>query len=71
MPKPVINGDFTTTIINGRVIDVRTVDEDLQLTFNLESLARKLLANEPVDGVDKAVAGAAIRHLLAMVKTKK
>ena len=72
MPKPVINGNFTSSIINnGRAIDVRVEDEDLQFTFNLANLADKLLANKPVDGVDKAVAGAAIRHLLGILKAKK
>lgn len=71
MPKPVINGDFTSEIINKRIIDVKVAGEDLQFTFNLDSLANKLLANRPVDGVDKAVAGAAIRHLLALLKAEK
>ena len=71
MPAPVINGDFTTTIIRDRIIDVKAEGEDLQFTFDLRSLSNKLLANKPVDGVDKAVAGAAISHLLGMLKAEK
>lgn len=71
MPRPVINGDFTITIINNRIIDVKVDSEDLQFTFRLDRLANKLLDNKPVDGVDKAVAGAAIRHLLGLLKDQK
>jgi hypothetical protein len=71
MPKPVINGNFTSTIINKRVIDVKVEGEDLQFTFDLRSLSNKLLANKPIDGVDKAVAGAAISHLLGILKATK
>jgi hypothetical protein len=67
MPKPVYPENFDTEIINEGfyVTDDRGT---VAAISNMGSLANKLLNNEKVDAYDRAMAGAIIRHFIALNK---
>jgi hypothetical protein len=70
MPKPVYPENFDTEIIDEGfyVTDDRGT---VAAISNMGSLANKLLNNEKVDAYDRAMAGAIIKHFIALSKPKK
>lgn len=66
--KPYLPEGFTTEIVNGRAILVKGPDGEMLMLYDLASLARSCFQYEIFDKAEKAVIGAALKHLLALVK---
>lgn len=73
MARQYLPDNFTTTAHVGAacVLEVKDENGDMLLMHDLRSLSNRFLNGERIDAGDKAAAGAAISHLVALLKSQK
>ncbi len=71
MTRSVLTDSFSSEMLpGGQAMKVSSDDGSVEIHVNLKNLAKRLIeGDKKMDFMDKAAAGAAILHLLAITKT--